>query len=114
MKGKDDKAVFALARKLDRMILTSDEDFWDDSKFPIDVCLGVVIISQDVSDREIAMELLNLREVVFPFREIWDRSKIKLEGSGKMGLSQDLTTPVKSRQRYIGLPKHKVYEWVNE
>lgn len=49
LKGRDDNAVFKLARRLDRMILTSDEDFWDDSKFPIDICPGIVVISQDVS-----------------------------------------------------------------
>lgn len=114
LKGKDDNAVFALARKHDRMILTSDEDFWDDLKFPIDMCPGIVIISQDVSDREIATEMLNLREVIFPFREISERSKIKLEGSGRVWVKSRSHDTGKITTTVYWVTRHKVYEWVEE
>lgn len=113
-KRKDDREIFALARKLNRMIITGDKDFWDDSKFPVDMSPGIIIISQDVSDRVIALELLNLRDIIWPYGEVWDKSKIKLEGSGKVWVKSRVRDTGKITTMVYWVTNRKVYEQVDE
>lgn len=43
MRGKDDRAVFATAWRLRRVLITHDEDFLDDRSFPFFRCSGLVV-----------------------------------------------------------------------
>ena len=43
IRGRDDHAVFSAAWRLRRVLITHDEDFLDDSRFPFFRCSGLVV-----------------------------------------------------------------------
>ena len=42
--GHPDENIVAKARKLKRVLVTSDMDFWDERKHPINKCFGIICI----------------------------------------------------------------------
>ncbi len=57
-RGLDDKNVmFGQAKKDFRVILTKDNDFWNDNKFPMNKTTGIIIITtQDIDKSIIALK----------------------------------------------------------
>lgn len=93
--GKDDKAVFAWAWKHKRWILTHDEDFLDDRRFPFHRTYGVIVLPGGQGDlsalREAIWDVLGIlgyssrlfvgAKIVVTQGHIWTvREHLKVEG----------------------------------
>ena len=85
-KQKDDSFHYRRASQLRRYLLTDDMDFWNDQKFPIKDCPGLVLLT--TSDRSIAKYLpVLLRKLIRDYNPLpeplyLDGVKIKVSGEG--------------------------------
>jgi predicted nuclease of predicted toxin-antitoxin system len=60
-KGSTDRAVWQRARRDRLVILTADEDFWDDRRYPLHLSPGVVILrGRNVEERTTALARLSV------------------------------------------------------
>jgi predicted nuclease of predicted toxin-antitoxin system len=85
LNGRDDQAVFAFAWKHRRILLTHDEDFWDDRRFPEHRNPGVVILP-GANGNEIDM-LRGLWWMTLLMRrgpEQWLKQKVRITRDGEV------------------------------
>jgi predicted nuclease of predicted toxin-antitoxin system len=64
--GMEDRAVWRQAIKLEAVLLTHDEHFWDDRRYPLRESPGVIVV-KGASETEIGLELTELLGVL-PFK----------------------------------------------
>ena len=88
--GIPDEAVWAEARKTKHVIVTADEDFWDDHRFPLAQSPGVIIVAGQNAEQKI--ESLATAFGIWPIRETWrlapnfmDGLKLKASSTGVSG-----------------------------
>ena len=80
-----DENVSQLARRLKRIILTMDGDFWDERKHPIQQCSGVIFVDIPPDRVEVAVDGLARFYALFakyyPL-EWWERTKARVTERG--------------------------------
>jgi predicted nuclease of predicted toxin-antitoxin system len=63
--SRDDKAIYERARKLKRVLLTQDEDFWDDRRFSLRYGPGLILVSVAPEKTEKIVEVLATFYAIF-------------------------------------------------
>jgi predicted nuclease of predicted toxin-antitoxin system len=83
LRGHDDSDVFAFASRENRILLTHDEDFLDDRKFPPHRNPGIVVLpGASGEERELLKALGAMLSIVGKFRGAWLRAKIQISRTG--------------------------------
>lgn len=77
--GHPDENHFAKAKQLNRILITQDDDYWDNRRFPIDKHPGVIIL-QYQNTKTVVQGIRFIADVIVPFAEIWHSSKVKIKG----------------------------------
>ena len=77
--GIPDEAVWATARRSKLVIVTGDEDFWDDRRFPLIQSPGVIIVAG--SNAEQRIDSLATAFGIWSIKENWRRAPYFLDGS---------------------------------
>lgn len=81
--GHPDEDHFAAAYRNNRILLTYDEDFLDDRKFPPHRNPGVIVLPPMSRGVDAFMQRLWLvLTMVAPFRKIWLDTKVKITADG--------------------------------
>jgi predicted nuclease of predicted toxin-antitoxin system len=83
----DDSFHYQEARKRQRYLLTHDEDFWDDSKYPLHLSPGVIILSHTPEPDLGALLVRLLRKLLVDYNPLseplyLDGIKVKLSSEG--------------------------------
>jgi len=81
-RGISDEKVFQQARLERRMLLTHDEDFWDDRRFPLQQSPGVLILAVPGNSEALGMMLGAVADVFWKNAELWRAQKIRLSTTG--------------------------------
>jgi predicted nuclease of predicted toxin-antitoxin system len=82
LKGHPDENILGSAKRLNRVVLTTDKDFWNDKKHPLQNCIGVFCIDagpQDTDHVYQSFALLNYNLARFISKEFWHKSKALLK-----------------------------------
>ena len=83
LKGRADEDVFAYAWRDNRILVTHDEDFLNDGRFPPHRNPGVVIVpGGDGNERALLEALAFVLSVVAPFRETYRGTKPRIHSDG--------------------------------
>jgi len=81
--GRDDHAIFAFAWKERRILLTHDEDFWNDRQFPEHRNPGVVILpGANGDERDMIRGLLWMLQLMERAPEQWRKQKVRITRDG--------------------------------
>jgi hypothetical protein len=79
-RGRPDSYHYVRARRLRRVLLTRDEDYWDERRFPTASCGGLILISGSGSSPQLMVEALAFLWASFA-RYVpayaWQRLKVK-------------------------------------
>jgi predicted nuclease of predicted toxin-antitoxin system len=112
LQGKDDSVIFAYAQKHSLVLLTSDADFLDDRKFPLNrvPCIIRVPSSSD-SDAFVTAVILAVRFVAHSVKA-YEGSKIELNGDGAMTIRAVNFGVGRQVSRYKLLGVRIAEEWV--
>lgn len=87
LRGRSDEDVYAFAFKDKRILLTHDQDFLDDARFPWHRNPGVVILPGGQGEEHLLLRALRLTmTVVAPFGDLWKDSKIFWSGDNTMSV----------------------------
>ena len=85
LKGRSDEDIFSTAWRQKRMIVTYDDDFSDDARFPLNRCPGVLQIPN--VGRNLAFFwsiVMGPLRLVSRGHDLWFRTKIKVNAQGQM------------------------------
>jgi predicted nuclease of predicted toxin-antitoxin system len=83
--GRDDQAVFAFAWRQRRILLTHDEDFWDDRRFPEHRNPGVVILpGANGNERDMIRGLWWMSLLMVRSPEYWRKQKVRITRDGEV------------------------------
>jgi predicted nuclease of predicted toxin-antitoxin system len=83
--GRDDQTVFAFAWRHRRILLTQDEDFWDDRRFPERRNPGVVILPGANGDQtDMIRALVWMSLLVGRGPEQWRKQKVRITRDGEV------------------------------
>ncbi len=97
-----DLGVYQMARRTRRVLLTFDQDFWDDRAFPLAQSPGIVIMRFHKSDDELVSMIRFIIDVVGPWGELWEAQKLWLMPTGEVLVKvreADTTRVTKTRYR---------------
>jgi hypothetical protein len=112
-KSRSDQEVFALAWKRKQMLVTYDRDFWDDTRFPLGLCAGVLQLP-DIG-QNLSFFWLFLTGPVRLFsrgRDLWFNTKIRIgEGSRITVKTWDRYPGRIVASRYWLQPRGKLLVW---
>ena len=93
--GRSDETIFACAWKQRRILLTHDDDFWDDRRFPEHRNPGVVILPGANGDqRDMLIGLLWMMRLTRQGAEHWLKHKIRI--------TRDINVYIKYRSKKSG------------
>jgi hypothetical protein len=113
--GQPDENVFAVARKLDRILLTHDDDFLDDRRFPPRLNPGLVVLpGAEGNGHALLSAIYRLLSIVGHLRELWRSTKIVIATDGTwtvMTFDQSLGRVTKSRYRFLS---NRMEVWEDE
>jgi predicted nuclease of predicted toxin-antitoxin system len=113
--GQPDENVFAVARKRDRILLTHDEDFLDDQRFPPKLNPGLVVLpGAEGNARALLSAIYRVLSIVGHLRELWRSTKIVITTDGMwtvMTFDQSTGRIIKSRYRF---PRNRMEVWEDE
>lgn len=100
--GRDDRSVFAYAWKQRRILLTHDEDFWDDRRFPEHRNPGVVILpGADGRQTDMIRGLVWMLWLMERDPENWRKQKVRITPDGEVHIRcRDRTSGAMVTQRY--------------
>jgi predicted nuclease of predicted toxin-antitoxin system len=105
--GRSDEAVFACAWKHRRILLTHDDDFWNDRRFPEHRNPGVVILPGANGDQtDMIAGLIWMMLMMRRDPENWLKCKVRITRDGNVY--------VKSRRRQTGAMHTDHYRFTNE
>ncbi len=115
LKGKDDTTVFQWAWRNMRVLLTHDDDFLDDKRFPEHSNPGVVVLPGGGGDEDaLIAALFWCVQVVGRHPERWRGSKVEFKKDGEVAIRYRHadTGRMRSQRFSVGRGKHAV-EWVD-
>jgi predicted nuclease of predicted toxin-antitoxin system len=85
LSGHPDENIVEVAKKLRLVVLTTDKDFWDEKKHPIQKCFGIICIDAGHQETDKILKALALFDVYF-FRYIpknwWNKQKALIKTDG--------------------------------
>lgn len=70
----DDKALFSLAREIDRVLVTGDHDFLDDHQYPLKLSPGIIVIDGSLRVSEVQHRLRRMARL----KDTFNKSKMIL------------------------------------
>ncbi len=111
--GHSDEDVFAFAYRDDRILLTHDEDFLDDRRFPPHRNPGVIVLAGASGGDLVLLEaLFRALSIIGYFREIYRASKSTITPDGILTISHRIyQTGAIERTRYR-VTKNRTEEWM--
>ncbi len=79
LKGHPDENVYAFAKKEGRILLTHDEDFLNNSNYPLKGCPGIIILPGGSGNERVLLKSLGeMLSIVGKFSDFYLESKSKL------------------------------------
>lgn len=100
-RGRDDGFHFAEAKRERRFLLTNDHDFLDDRRFPLQSCLGVIVLAPPKEHLDVGYYSLWLTEHLIPSLEtllhtkvVVHRNKLVIHGMRSTGERVRQTLPL--------------------
>jgi hypothetical protein len=115
LEGHPDENIFAAARKQDRILLTHDDDFLDDRRFPPRLSPGMVVLpGAQGDDRALLSAIYRMLSIVGRLRELWRCTKIIISTDGTwtvLTFEKSEGRVTKSRYRF---PKNRMEVWEDE
>ena len=85
LRGRDDVEIYAAARREDRVLITGDQDFLSDSRFPPAGHPGLIVLRvAPGASSDFDLALRNLTETVGVGAELIKSFKIVIEGGGEL------------------------------
>ena len=114
LNGRDDHAVLAFAWRHRRILLTHDEDFWDDRRFPEHRNPGLVILPGANGDQtDMISGLWWMMLLMSRNPEQWRKQKIRITRDGEVYIhSRDWKTGAMVTRRYRFVRRSKPMEFV--
>jgi predicted nuclease of predicted toxin-antitoxin system len=116
LKGQPDENILAFAQRDDRILLTHDDDFLDDQRFPLHRNPGVVVLPGASGNVELLVRaLLHMLAVVAPYRELFRGTKVVFATDGTLTVTQrEHDSGRITRNRYKLAKNAGPFEWVDE
>lgn len=104
-RGEDD--IFALAKSEDRVLVTHDQDFLDDERFPMDGHPGVAVLPRYGEDEDRFLRALgDLLKVHGDSHALWYEKKAWIAGDGTVSVRfRDATTDSRGTVTFL-FPEH--------
>jgi predicted nuclease of predicted toxin-antitoxin system len=88
LQGRPDEDVLGLAHREDRILLTHDDDFLDDRRFPPHRNPGVVVLPGANGDTyALVRALLDLLAILAPYREFVRSAKVVFRADGSIAIT---------------------------
>jgi predicted nuclease of predicted toxin-antitoxin system len=82
--GKSDEMVYTRAKKGKRVLLTHDEDFLDNRKYPLNASYGIIILPGGSGSENILLEALSgVIGYIWPFGDLFRESKTVISSQGE-------------------------------
>src|SRR5262249_2040509 len=107
-----DEDVFAFAWKDDRILLTHDEDFLDDKRFPPHRNPGMVVLpGGDGNERALLEALAFVLSVVAPFREMYRGTRLRINPDGSWTMRMRNETGAMNTIRMRSRRNGPIEEW---
>ncbi len=116
LSGHSDEDVLAAAWREDRMLITNDRDFLDETRFPEHRNPGVIILPVAPLESDAFLGALGLALSTFgPFREAYKKCKIEVNQNGEISIRRrNITTGKMEKQRLRSDDCSTVHEWNSE
>jgi predicted nuclease of predicted toxin-antitoxin system len=114
--GKPDEDVFAFCWREDRIILTHDNDFLDDRRFPFHRNPGVIVLPGATGETPGLVDaLFRVLRLIGPYREANRKTKIHITEDGVWTTKGFAKGEVIVQKHRVKFGQHgEVWEWVNE
>lgn len=113
--GHPDENVFAAARRQDRILLTHDDDFLDDRRFPPRLNPGLVVLpGADGNVDALISAIHQLLGMIGNLRELWRATKVVIATDGTwkiMRFEQSEGRVIKNRFRFL---RDRMEVWEDE
>ena len=111
---RSDGDIYKLAYREKRMLLTQDDGYLDNRKFPIDQTSGILIITGCSGYQDMNAILEALLTSIVPFGETWNQSKMRIIPDTMTVTRRNITTG-KTEENYFTLSsKGEWMVWVDE
>lgn len=116
LKGRSDEDQLAAAMRDDRILITHDDDFLNDRRFPPTRNPGLVVIAGGGdSAEELAAALEVLFTLIVPYRELWRGAKIRIASGGYITVrNRDRDSGRYEERRYRMTKNGPAFQWVDE
>lgn len=115
LRHRDDQDVLAAAWREDRILITHDDDFLDESRYPPHRNPGVIILpggSGDADTLDIALKIIT--SVVGTTREVWRGSTVRISNDFLISIRiKDYLTGARVTYKAMYDGQH-AYEWVDD
>ena len=104
------------AYKKRRILLTHDDDYLNNKKFPLTITKGVVILPGGAgSEKATVKGLGNMLRILAPFNEVWSESKVVFhEDDTMMVWQRNFKSGKIEKSRYSFKPNQPAMVWVDE
>lgn len=101
-KGRSDEAVFALAWRTKRILVTKDRDFLDDRRFPEHRNAGVIILPDaPIESQKFMATIRNLHNLIAPMARAYHKAKVDLSDPEAISIrSRNANTGAVETSRY--------------
>jgi len=87
LEGKSDQQVFQYACRENRILLTHDNDFLHNQRFPINLTAGIIILpGASGKENTLISALAKVISIIAPFAELYERSKIIIHEDDTMAI----------------------------
>jgi predicted nuclease of predicted toxin-antitoxin system len=114
LSGRDDADVYAYAWRDDRILLTHDRDFLDDTRFPPHRNPGVVVLpGASGPTTPLEREIARVHLILAPYREAQRYTKIEVSSGGEWAITKwNREEGMHSRRRVRFEPNGNISLWI--
>ena len=106
LKGRPDESVLAYAYRNDRVLLTHDDDFLDNRKFPLKQNAGIIVLpGASGPENTLVRALGGMLSIIGQFHKLYRQTKIRIAEDGTMTFTHYGETGGIETVRYK-FPKH--------